>query len=346
MNTELPSPLSTIKQTDILSSRNISKERVKEGVSQLTDATMLSSGKEFGHTLRHQVTHLTTRQERWLKVLRYEIMIYFPAFWVILIVFPSALVISCSEGHNWGAHIIMGIFSLCVTLADFYMCCKRPVCSAPPPLAYNIWGNFKRLFQYDWTQFVLEEIPSFLGHLDIYTDFCFITICVHSQIPDIYWPSILFFLVTCTPKHLGYYNYLRGYITHTLLTGKGHRGEQDLLANFEMKGLAMIYSKSIGSAEFTLSLKNLIYINVWKLLSEDLPQFSMQLYYLTHIQEYCNGENASMIIYISLVISMLTSIASFIQAIIEFLNVYQHRALIQSLRAPAAALSIYIYIYI
>ena len=282
-------------------------------------------------SIYRQRTHISDKQNSWLGLLRFEILIYFPLFWLLSIILPFTTVIDCTDGHLWASHITLSLLAILIFLFDLYLARKRPNKAAPPAARRSCLGKIVRIFKFEWIRWLIFELSSFIAHLDIYTDLCFISILFVSDLQSMFILSFFFFCINCLPKFIGFVIYMYQFLKGNLLEGSGLTSELDLIQNFELKGLAFLYMHSIGSPEFTNSLKFIVIMNIWKMVSEDLPQFCIQLYYLLNSDAMCDGESANFIIYVSLVVSLIASFGGLCNAGYEFYTIYSKRKMINLL---------------
>ena len=248
----------------------------------------------------------------------YVLFIYFPTFCVILIISGIVLFIDCSSGHYWAAHYTMAIFSFILIIIEIIVYIKRPY----PWSEKAIKGSCKcirRIISSETVAWGFQALFAFLGHFDIYTDLCFIMVASDSSAQYLWIASLVLFIIAYLPKLLAYIWMLFVCCKRcfkNLVEDMINEIQQTICYAFELKH--HIHILNTIDFEIEKKIRNKLYANVWKFLSEDLGQFIIQLMYMLNRSEYCpEEEGVNFILYISLVLSAIMGLYSFITPILD-----------------------------
>ena len=250
-------------------------------------------------------------------ILKLEIILYFPIFWLLSLCSGIILFIDCTTGHKWMAHIIMAIYSLLLIAFEILIFSRRPT-EYKRPAWYNkiiIRGNccikVKEILFSESVEWSFQLFLSFLGYMDIYTDICFIVIVHSTGVSQIWIPALILMIITCFPKFTAYFGLIK-------LFSNQRNSENSLLSNQNVrlkKFLGYLELKSISyllttyKSNLILSFRIKFESNLWKFMTEDLGQFILQLIYIMR-SNYCPNGGTNYIIYISLITSMSMAIYS------------------------------------
>ena len=143
-----------------------------------------------------------------------------------------------------------------------------------------------------------ETLFAFLGHFDIYTDLCLFMVASESSGAQYLWvtSSLVLFIIAYLPK-LFTYIWLIFVCKQSCCNRLYLLNYQPICYVFELK---IIYDiMNIIDFNIENKIRNKLYVNAWKFLSEDLGQFIIQLIYMLTRAEYCPEEGGvNFILYI------------------------------------------------
>jgi len=238
-------------------------------------------------------------------------------FWAIVLPFPIFLVQGCQEGHDWFAHIAFGLFMLINLAFDIILLIqfiKRELLNNELRL-YAKKDREKRLLIGKLAvigEAILEIFLANIGLLDIYTDFAFITIAAAEPDLKIFFAlSLTSFCFTILPKLYSYYLLL-------MVLFNGVAGE-DKKKKFAFRAFIFtefrVHALSVDYIAYEKH-KTEFLMGTLKFSFEDLPQFIIQVFYLTSTT--CGNKNSNEIVYLSLMVSVVSSYFGFLFRLILF----------------------------
>ena len=249
------------------------------------------------------------------EVLWWEIIVNTPILWIGSLVIGMTIYDECREDEKTIWHL--GICIYCLLLLIFNLCIyvNRPMKVTTASLQNmpnqtnqpsTIFGC-KNVICSELFKHLTKEIICILTHLNFYTDVCFISLSFMNS--KLWVPSLVFLFITELPKVGGYI-----YIIKKKLCNQEWKAWIIYLSCivFDLKGAANI----LNNIEYDPRMDEMtrIWVNIWNIFTEDLPQMIIQLFYIIYIKNYCK-HGVNIIIFISLGISFVLSLYSLISLI-------------------------------
>ena len=223
--------------------------------------------------------------------------IAFWCYWGLVIGLSLGLVIDCSQGHKWAAHITISAFEGCFLLVFIILFC-------------NLWNALKD----SKLQIIIYWINAFgtlAAQVDIYTDLCFISIAYVTDDAHFFGHiSLVSLIISSLPKFYSFVLVMR-------VACKGEPRVTDFYKfcqYHESSLFGEVFQKLMTPA---VAFKTKIVTGAFKFLLEDVPQLVIQLLYLTG--GYCTeAGGANEIILTSIVFGISMGFISFVKIFIDY----------------------------
>ncbi|CAG9311349.1 unnamed protein product [Blepharisma stoltei] len=189
--------------------------------------------------------------------------------WLLVFIYPTFFVVGCTGGHYEDAHVVCGIYLGCTFIFEYIS--ARKVVKIIQPLS----GHTKLTI----TQHI-KLVTSVLGKLDIYTDFCFLSIANSCNSVLSPFSLIILCVLTAIMISLQVRSWFRQDILGFQMTE--YNALYDLLGKYET-----MYLEGEKSQEHKRNwAKKTSILPAIKFFSEDIGQFVIQILFLIEMRTF------------------------------------------------------------